>query len=45
MGGQVEGQDVDEHEEGARNEQVNHIEHWSPLYDHLVNKQMVEDAI
>ena len=38
MGGQVEGQDVDEHEEGAGDEQVDHVEDWTPLDDHLESK-------
>jgi len=39
MGRQVEGQDVNEHEEGARDQQVDHVEHWAALDDHLVNKR------
>ena len=38
VGRQVEGQDVDEHEEGAGDEQVDHVEDWTPLDDHLVWK-------
>lgn len=44
VGGQVERQDVDEHEEGARDQQVDHIEHWSPPYDHLVDKNQCEET-
>lgn len=39
MGRQVERQDVDKHEEGAGDQQVDHIEHWTPLYDHLENEE------
>lgn len=42
MGGQVEGQDVDDHEEGAGDQQVDHIENWLALYDHLVKSQFEE---
>lgn len=39
MGRQVEGQDVNEHEERAWDQKVDHVEDWAPLYDHLVNKK------
>lgn len=39
MGRQVEGHDVNEHEERAWDQKVDHVEHWAPLYDHLVNKK------
>lgn len=35
---EVEGQDVNEHEEGAGDQQVDHVEDRPPLYDHLGNK-------
>ncbi len=44
VGGQVEGQDVDEHEEGAGDQQVDHVEHWPSLYDHLANKSEFEES-
>lgn len=39
VGGQVEGQNVNEHKEGARDQQVDHVEHWAPPYDHLMDKR------
>lgn len=35
VGGQVEGQDVNQHEEGAGDQQVDHIQRRTPLYHHL----------
>lgn len=37
VGWQVERQDVDEHEEWTGDQQVDHVEHWPPLNDHLMN--------
>lgn len=42
MGGQVEGHDVDEHKEGAGDQQIDHVEHRPSLYDHLVNKRRLK---
>ena len=44
MRGQVEGHDVDEHEEGAGDQQVDHVEDRPPLYDHLVNKAQFKES-
>lgn len=35
VGRQVERQDVDEHQKGAGDEQVHHIQHWTTFYHHL----------
>lgn len=35
---QVEGQDVDEHEERAGDQQIHHVEDWPTLDDHLTTK-------
>lgn len=42
---QVEGQDVDDHEEGAGDEQVHHIEHWLPLDHDLGNGSRLAFAL
>lgn len=41
MGGQVEGQEVDEHEEGAGDQKVYHVEDRPTFYDHLVKKKIL----
>lgn len=42
---EVEGQDVNEHEEGAGDQQVDHVEDRAPLYDHLEKEEECRNKI